>query len=120
MPKKIMIVDDASYMRELIKDVLTKGGYEVVGEAADGKDAVDKYPTLKPDLVTMDLVMKERSGIDALKGIISIDPDAKVVVISAMGRQAMIVDAIQAGANGFIMKPFKSEILLEEVKRVLG
>lgn len=120
MSKRILIVDDASYMREMIKDILVKGGYEIVGEASDGTDAVERYPALKPDLVTMDIVMRTKSGIDAIGEIVKTDPDAKILVISAMGQQAMIVDAIQAGAKGFVIKPFKPEVLLEEVKRIVG
>ncbi len=118
MAKKVLIVDDASYMREMIKDILSKNGYEVVGEAEDGKDAVAKYPCVKPNLVTMDIVMRDRSGIDAVKEIIKVDEDARILMISAMGQQAMVVEAIQAGAKGFVMKPFKPEVLLEEVKRI--
>ena len=120
MSKKIFIVDDASYMREMIKDVLQKFGYEIVGEAEDGQAAVDRYAALKPDMVTMDLVMQHKSGIDAVKEIMQIDPNAKILMISAMGQQAMIVDAIQAGAKGFVIKPFKPEVLVEEVKRIVG
>lgn len=120
MGNKVLIVDDASYMRQLIKDSLTKFGYEVVGESEDGASAIKKYSSLKPDLVTMDIVMKDKTGIDTVKEIISIDPDAKILMISAMGQQAMVVDAIRAGAKGFVIKPFKPEILLEEVKRIVG
>ncbi len=120
MPKKILIVDDASFMRDMIKDVLLKGGYEVAGEAENGRDAVTRYKELKPDLVTMDIVMKEKSGIDAVKEITAVDKNARIIVISAMGQQSMVVDAIQAGAKGFVVKPFKAEVLLEEVKRVIG
>ena len=120
MAKKILIVDDASYMREMIKDITTKFGYEVVGEAEDASDAASKYAALKPDLVTMDIVMRNKSGIDGVKEIIKVDPNAKVLMISAMGQQAMVVEAIQAGAKGFVIKPFKPEVLLEEVKRIIG
>lgn len=120
MSKKVLIVDDASYMRALVKDVLVKNGYEVVGEAEDGEDAVLKYAQLKPDLATMDIVMKNKSGIEAVREIIRNDKDANVLVVSAMGQQAMIVEAIQAGAKGFVIKPFKPEVLLEEVKRIIG
>lgn len=120
MPKKIMIVDDASYMREMIKDIVIKGGYEVVGEAEDAKDAAAKYAAVKPDLVTMDIVMKEKTGIEGVKEVMKIDQNAKILMVSAMGQQAMVVEAIQAGAKGFVIKPFKPEVLLEEVKRILG
>ncbi len=120
MAKKVLIVDDASYMREMIKDILSKYGYEIAGEAEDGGQAAEKYTSLKPDLVTMDIVMRDKSGIDGVKEITKLDPDAKILMISAMGQQAMVVDAIQAGAKGFVIKPFKPEVLLEEVKRILG
>ena len=120
MPKNVLICDDAAYMRQLIKDVLVKFGFCVVGEADCGLDALEKYKTLKPDIVTMDIVMKEKSGVDAVKDIVAYDPKAKILMVSAMGQQAMVVEAIQAGASGFVTKPFKAELLLEEVKRVLG
>lgn len=99
MAQKILIVDDAAFMRMMIKDILTKNGYEVVGEAADGLQAVEKYKELQPDLVTMDITMPEMDGITALKEIKKIDPNAKVIMCSAMGQQAMVIDAIQAGAK---------------------
>ena len=120
MAKKVLIVDDASYMREMIKDILAKYDYEVVGETEDGKDAASKYASLKPDLVTMDIVMRDKSGIDGVKEVMKVDSDAKILMVSAMGQQAMVVDAIQAGAKGFVIKPFKPEVLLEEVKRIVG
>lgn len=120
MAKKILIVDDASYMRDMIKDILTKYGYEVVGEAEDASEVSAKYTALKPDLVTMDIVMRDKSGIDGVKEIMKVDANAKILIVSAMGQQAMIVDAIQAGAKGFVIKPFKPEVLLEEVKRIVG
>lgn len=120
MTKKILVVDDASYMREMIKDIVVKGGYDLAGEAEDGQDALKRFRELSPDLVTMDIVMKEKSGIDAVKEITKEFPSANIIVISALGQQAMVVDAIQAGAKGFVLKPFKAEILLNEIKRVLG
>lgn len=120
MTKKVLIVDDASYMREMIKETVIKNGYEVVGEAEDGKEALGRFRELNPDIVTMDIVMREKSGIDAVKEVVKEFPSAKIIVISAMGQQAMVVEAIQAGAKGFVMKPFKAEVLLEEMKRVLG
>jgi len=120
MAKKILIIDDASYMREMIRDIATKFGYEVVGEAQDAADAAVKYASLKPDLVTMDIVMRDKSGIDGVKEIMKVDPKAKVLMISAMGQQAMVVEAIQAGAKGFVIKPFKPEVLVEEIQRIVG
>lgn len=120
MAKKIMVVDDSNFMREMIKDILLKNGYEIAGEAEDSKAACEKYQVLKPDLVTSDIVMRGKSGIDMVKDIVKIDPGAKILMISSMGQQAMIIDAIRAGAKGFVMKPFRPEVLLEEIKRLLG
>lgn len=120
MGKKILLVDDAAFMRMMLKDILTKNGYEVVGEAENGAKAVEKYGELKPDLVTMDITMPEMDGISALKNIRSIDSNAKVVMCSAMGQQAMVIEAIQAGAKDFIVKPFQADRVLEAVKKVIG
>ncbi|EGL82513.1 response regulator receiver protein [Caldalkalibacillus thermarum TA2.A1] len=117
---KVLVVDDAAFMRMMIKDILTKNGYEVVGEAADGQQALEQYKELKPDLVTMDITMPEMDGITALKKIREIDPEAKVIMCSAMGQQAMVIDAIQAGAKDFIVKPFQADRVLEAIKKVLG
>ncbi len=119
MKNRVLICDDAEFMRTLIKDVLTKGGYEIVGEAANGEEAVAKYKMLKPDLVTMDIVMPVKSGIDALKEIIAYDPNAKVVMCSALGQEILVMDAIEAGAKDFIVKPFTEENVLEVIGKVL-
>lgn len=120
MGKKVLIVDDAAFMRMMLKDILTKNGYEVVGEAENGSKAVEKYKEVTPDLVTMDITMPEMDGISALKNIRSIDSNAKVVMCSAMGQQAMVIEAIQAGARDFIVKPFQADRVLEAVKKVIG
>ncbi|MEF3304826.1 response regulator [Paenibacillus sp. GYB003] len=120
MANKILIVDDAAFMRMMIKDILTKNGYEVVGEAQDGAVAVEKYKDLKPDLVTMDITMPEMDGIAALKEIKKFDAGAKVIMCSAMGQQAMVIDAIQAGAKDFIVKPFQADRVIEAIKKTLG
>jgi two-component system chemotaxis response regulator CheY len=120
MANKILIVDDAAFMRMMIKDILVKNGYEVVGEAQDGSVAVEKYKELKPDLVTMDITMPEMDGIAALKEIKKIDPNAKVIMCSAMGQQAMVIDAIQAGAKDFIVKPFQADRVIEAIKKTLA
>ncbi|WP_041605852.1 response regulator [Halothermothrix orenii] len=119
MSKRVLIVDDAAFMRMMIKNILTEGGYEIVGEAENGIDAAKLYKELKPDLVMMDITMPEMDGIDAVKKIIEIDKDAKIVMCSAMGQQAMVLDAIQAGAKDFVVKPFKPDRVLEAVSRVL-
>lgn len=120
MGKRILVVDDASYMREMIKNILSKAGYEIVAEAEDVQNASAQYSSLKPDLVTMDIVMKEKTGIEGVKEIMKLNPSAKILMVSALGQQALIVEAIQAGAKGFVIKPFKVEMLLEEVKRIIG
>lgn len=120
MAKKILIVDDAAFMRMMIKDILTKNGYDVVDEAADGAQAIEKYKEHRPDLVTMDITMPEVDGISALKEIKKIDPDAKVIMCSAMGQQAMVIDAIQAGAKDFIVKPFQADRVIEAIQKTLG
>lgn len=117
---RILIVDDAAFMRMMIKDILTKNGFEVVGEAADGVQAIEKYKEVSPDLVTMDITMPEMDGITALKEIKKIDPNAKIIMCSAMGQQAMVIDAIQAGAKDFIVKPFQADRVLEAIKKTLG
>ena len=120
MAKNILVVDDAAFMRMMIKDILTKNGYNVGGEAVNGADAIIKYKELKPDLVTMDITMPEMDGIQALKGIKAADPNAKVIMCSAMGQQAMVIESIQAGAKDFIVKPFQPDRVLEAVKKVVG
>ncbi|EKN63894.1 response regulator with CheY-like receiver, AAA-type ATPase, and DNA-binding domains [Schinkia azotoformans MEV2011] len=120
MANRILIVDDAAFMRMMIKDILTKNGFEVVGEAADGLQAVEKYKEVNPDLVTMDITMPEMDGITSLKEIKKIDPGAKIIMCSAMGQQAMVIDAIQAGAKDFIVKPFQADRVLEAIKKTLG
>ena len=120
MGKNILICDDAAFMRMMIKDILSKNGYNVVGEAENGAIAVDKYAELKPDLVLMDITMPEMDGIQALKSIRSNDPNASVIMCSAMGQQAMVIESIQSGAKDFIVKPFQADRVLEAVKKVVG
>ncbi len=120
MAKKVLIVDDAAFMRMMIKDILSKNGYEIVGEAADGQQALDLYKEHQPDLVTMDITMPEMDGITSLKEIKKINPDAKVIMCSAMGQQAMVIDAIQAGAKDFIVKPFQADRVIEAVSKTVG
>ena len=120
MAKNILICDDAAFMRMMIKDILTKNGYEIAGEAENGVKAVEKYNETKPDLVLMDITMPEMDGIQALKKIKETDPNACVIMCSAMGQQAMVMEAIQSGAKDFIVKPFQAERVLEAVKKVVG
>ncbi|GAE36039.1 response regulator [Halalkalibacter akibai] len=119
MSTRVLIVDDAAFMRMMIKDILSKNGFDVVGEANDGAQAVEKYKELQPDLVTMDITMPEKDGISALKEIKAIDPSAKIIMCSAMGQQAMVIDAIQAGARDFIVKPFQADRVLEAIKKAI-
>ncbi|MBQ9436797.1 MAG: response regulator [Lachnospiraceae bacterium] len=120
MAKNILICDDAAFMRMMIKDILTKNGYNVAGEAENGLKAVEKYNELKPDLVLMDITMPEMDGIQALKKIKEVDPSATVVMCSAMGQQAMVIESIQAGAKDFIVKPFQADRVLDAVKKIVG
>ncbi|SFL72302.1 response regulator [Pelosinus propionicus] len=120
MATRVLIVDDAAFMRMMVKDILSKNGYEIVGEAENGLKALEKYQELKPDLTTMDITMPEMDGITAVKEIKKIDPNAKVIMCSAMGQQAMVVEAIQAGARDFIVKPFQPDRVLEAVRKAVG
>ena len=120
MAKNILICDDAAFMRMMIKDILSKNGYNVAGEAENGLKAVEKFKELSPDLVLMDITMPEMDGIAALKEIKKLDAGAKVIMCSAMGQQAMVIESIQAGAKDFIVKPFQQDRVLEAVKKFVG
>lgn len=115
--KKVLIVDDAAFMRMMLKDILTKNGYDVVGEAENGLKAIEKYKELNPDIVTLDITMPELDGIGALKEIKKVDPNACVLMCSAMGQQAMVIDSIQSGAKDFIVKPFQADRVLEALAK---
>ena len=120
MGKRVLICDDAAFMRMMIKDILTKNGYNIAGEAENGAKAVEKYAELKPDLVLMDITMPEMDGIEALKKIKASDPGASVIMCSAMGQQAMVIESIQSGAKDFIVKPFQADRVIEAVQKVVG
>ena len=120
MPKKVLIVDDAIFMRNMIKDIFAGSGFEVVGEAANGLEAVEKHRELKPDLTTMDIVMPFKSGIEATREIIKNDPRAVIVMCSALGQESLVMEAIEAGAADFVVKPFKPEDVHRVVQKVLG
>lgn len=117
---RILIVDDTLFMRTLLKNILFSGGHTIVGEAENGEEAIARYQELKPDLVTMDVVMPKMNGIDALKNIRAADPNAKVVMCTAVGQEQMVKLAVKTGAKGYIVKPFQAPKVLEEVKNVLG
>lgn len=119
MSKKVLIVDDAIFMRMKLKDILEKNGFEVVAEAQNGIEAIEKYKTEDPDIVTMDITMPEMDGVTALKAIKELDPGAKVIMCSAMGQQSMVMDAIQAGALDFIVKPFDNDRVIESLEKAI-
>lgn len=116
--KKILVVDDAAFMRVSIKKMLTNNGYEVVGEAENGKVAIQKYEELSPDVITLDITMPEMDGLACLKEILAIDPAANVIMVSAMGQEGMVREAVLSGAKGFIVKPFKEDVLMESLKNL--
>ena len=117
--KRVLIADDASFMRQMIRDIIEPEGFEVVGEASDGVEVVDKYRKLHPDLVMMDIVMPKRSGIDAVKSIIELDPKARIVMCSALGQESLVKEAMQAGARDFIVKPFKPDAVIATLAKVV-
>ena len=120
MAQRILICDDAIFMRTMIADILSGAGYEIAGQAESGLQAVERYKTVKPDLVTMDIVMPDMGGIDAVKAIIALDPNAKILMCSAMGQQALVVEAIQSGAKDFVVKPFQPDRVLDAIAKALG
>jgi two-component system, chemotaxis family, chemotaxis protein CheY len=120
MARTVLICDDALFMRTMLADILEQAGFEVVGQAETGAEAVRKYRDLKPSLVTMDIIMPDMGGIDAVREIVKEYPDANILMCSAMGQQALVIEAIQAGARDFVVKPFQPSRVLEAVQRVLG
>ncbi len=118
MSRTILVVDDAAFMRMMIRDILAKEGY-TIHEAVNGRDAIEKFDEVRPDLVTMDITMPELDGISALKAIREADPKARILIVSAMGQQKMIVEALEAGALDFLVKPFQPTKVLETVKKCL-
>jgi len=117
LAKTVLITDDTAFMRMTLKNVIQKNGFNVVGEAADGEEAVAKYAELRPDLVTMDITMPKMDGITAIKEIMKIDPNAKIIVCSAMGQKPMVIDALNAGAKDFLVKPFDAERVIEALNK---
>ncbi|MBQ9990310.1 MAG: response regulator [Lachnospiraceae bacterium] len=120
MGLSVLICDDAVFMRMMLKNILEQHGYNIVGEAVNGADAIEKYKALKPDIVTMDITMPDMNGIEAVKGIRAFDPKAKIVMCSAMGQQALVIEAIQAGASDFIIKPFHADRVMEAMHSIMA
>ncbi len=120
MGKRVLVTDDTAFMRMTLRNVLEKNGYEVIGEAADGEEAVALYAELRPDVVTMDITMPKMDGITAIKKILEMDPNAKVIVCSAMGQKPMVIEALNAGAKDFLVKPFQPERIIEALSKVSG
>ena len=120
MKKRILIVDDSFYMRTMLKNVLTDAGYEVVGEAANGQQAIEMAAATKPDLITLDVILPDNTGLDVLKGIRENDPDVKVVMCSAVGQEVIVNEALESGASAYIVKPFSEEKVLEIVGSALN
>ena len=118
MPLRVMIVDDALFMRNILKDIFEQAGYEVVAEADNGEEVLPLYHKAAPDLVTMDIIMPRRSGLDALRDLMAADPAARVIMVSALGQEALVLEAVEAGARDFIVKPFKEAKVLEVARRV--
>jgi two-component system chemotaxis response regulator CheY len=117
---RILVVDDAAFMRKMVSDALTKGGHEVVGEAGNGTEAVTRFQELKPELTTLDITMPEKDGLTALREIIAIDPAARVIMCSALGQESKVLESIKAGARDFVVKPFQAERVLEAVGKALA
>jgi two-component system chemotaxis response regulator CheY len=119
MKGRVLLADDALFMREMIREIIEPDGFEVIGEASDGVEAVDQFRKLQPDIVTMDIVMPRLSGIDAVEQIIQLDPSAKIVMCSALGQEALVMEALKAGASDFVVKPFKPEDVLGTLAKIL-
>jgi two-component system, chemotaxis family, chemotaxis protein CheY len=120
MAKRVLIVDDASFMRNMIREIFVTAGYEVVGEASHGEEAVQRYQELKPDLTTMDIVMPYKNGVEATREIVRANPGAVVIICSALGQEAQVLEALEAGATDFVVKPFRAEDVLAVVRKALG
>jgi two-component system chemotaxis response regulator CheY len=117
---RVLIVDDAAFMRKMLRDALSGGGHEVVGEASNGNEAVQRFQELRPELTTLDITMPEKDGLQALREILSVDPTARVVMCSALGQESKVLESIKAGAKDFVVKPFQAERVLEAVGKALG
>ena len=120
MAKRVLIVDDANFMRMIVKDTLTPHGFEICGEAVNGIEAVTKYDELKPDLVTMDITMKEKDGLEAAREILAKDPNARIVMVTALGQEKMLMDSLALGVKDFVVKPFESQRIVSAVEKALA
>lgn len=120
MKPRVLIVDDALFMRNMLRDIFSRGGFEVVGEAGDGEEAVARFQELRPDLVTLDIVMPKVTGLQALREMIALDPEACIVMCSALGQEALILEAVEGGARDFIIKPFREQQVLAIAQRLCG
>ena len=116
---RVLVVDDAAFMRKMVSDALVKGGHEVIGEAGNGTEAVERYVALKPEVTTLDITMPEKDGLTALKEIIAIDPGARVVMCSALGQESKVLESIKCGARDFVVKPFQADRVIEAVGKAL-
>jgi len=119
MAVRVLVADDARFMRQLIREIIEPEGFEVVGEAADGRSVVEEFAKLRPDIVTMDIVMPKRSGIDAVREILALDAGARIAMVSALGQEALVMEALQAGASDYIVKPFKPEAVVATLRKVV-
>jgi two-component system chemotaxis response regulator CheY len=117
---RVLVVDDAVFMRKVVSDALTKGGHEIIGEAANGQEAVDQFQALKPEVMTLDITMPEKDGLAALKEIIAMDPQARVVMCSALGQESKVLEAIKAGAKDFVVKPFQPDRVLSAIEKAVA
>ena len=117
---RVLVVDDAAFMRKMVSDALTKGGHEVVGEGANGEEAVAQYQELKPELTTLDITMPEKDGLQALKDIIALDPSAKIIMCSALGQESKVLEAVKSGAKDFVVKPFQPDRILDAAAKALA
>lgn len=117
---RVLIVDDAAFMRMMLRDILTKVGYEIAGEASNGLEAIEKFKEVKPNLVTMDITMPEMDGVEAVRKIREIDKEAKILMVSAMGQQKLIIESLEAGADDFIVKPFQPAKIIEVIEKVFS
>jgi two-component system chemotaxis response regulator CheY len=117
---RVLVVDDAAFMRKMVSDALTGGGHEIVGEAANGAEAVQRFQELRPDVMTLDITMPEKDGLAALKEIIAVDPGAKVIMCSALGQESKVLESIKLGAKDFVVKPFQADRVLSAIAKALG